>query len=411
MINDGVVRNYSINDVIRLRGPVSIDYTFAKNGCERFRQQLNSGKHVSALGALTGNQAVQAVSAGLNAIYISGWQIAADANTSGHTYPDMSLYPVNSVSTLVKRINNALLKAGKIEFAESGSTAIDWMVPIIADAEAGFGGILNVYELILSLIEAGAAAVHLEDQVSSGKRCGHLGGKCLIPTTQFIDSLVAARLATDVCNIQTILIARTDAESAVTITSDIDENDRCFIDFKAGRTREGFFKLTGSGIERCIARGLSYAPYSDMLWMETSTPNLDQAEQFAQAIHGKFPQKWLCYNLSPSFSWSKNLSKNKIREFVDKLAEFGFVYTFITLAGWHVNSKSMFELASNFMHEKMLAYATFQDSELELQSSGYSAVKHQRESGVGYYDTIQQIITRSNHGTALVESTESKQFK
>lgn len=362
-----------------------------------------------ALGALTGNQAVQQVKAGLEAIYLSGWQVAADANLAGDMFPDQSLYPANSVPSVVKSINNALIRADQIEFAE-GDVQRHWLAPIIADAEAGFGGPLNSFELMKNMIEAGAAGVHFEDQLSSEKKCGHLSGKVLVPTKSFIKHLTAARLASDVCGTNTVLIARTDADSASYITSDADEYDAPFID-TSSRSEEGFYKLTGNPMDRCISRGLAYADYADMLWMETNHPNIAQAKEFADAIHAQYPDKMLAYNCSPSFNWRKHLSDVEIREFQDKLGELGYKFQFITLAGFHTLNSSMFELASFYAETGMEAYVNLQDVEFALRDErGFTAIKHQREVGVGYFDEVRQVIDGHNNLSALKNSTEKAQF-
>jgi isocitrate lyase len=401
-------RVYSPEEAAKLRGSFHVEHSLARQGAHRLWHLFNNQPYVKALGALTGNQAVQQVKAGLDAIYLSGWQVAADANLAGEMYPDQSLYPVNSVPSVVKKINNALLRADQIEHAEGGAER-HWLVPIIADAEAGFGGPLNSFELMKSMIEAGAAGVHFEDQLSSEKKCGHLSGKVLIPTKSFIKHLVAARLAADVANIHTVLIARTDADSASYITSDADPNDLPFMDLSS-RSEEGFYPLTGRAMDRCVARGLAYAPYADMLWMETSKPDLKQAEEFAARIHEVYPDKMLAYNCSPSFNWSKNLSDEQIAEFQDKLGQMGYKFQFITLAGFHALNASMFELATNYKNEGMTGYVELQEKEFRLQSFGYSAVKHQREVGVGYFDAVRQVIDSNSNLSALTHSTEKAQF-
>jgi isocitrate lyase len=362
---------------------------------------------VRALGALTGGQAVQMVRAGLEAIYLSGWQVAADGNVAGHTYPDQSLYPVNSAPALVKRINNALLRADQIDWSE-GRNGTYWLAPIVADAEAGFGGPLNAYELMRALIEAGAAGVHYEDQLSSEKKCGHLGGKVLVPTTHFVRTLNAARLAADVLDVPTVLVARTDALSAALLTSDVDEYDR---DFLVGdRTTEGFFRIR-DGIEAAIARALAYAPYADLLWFETSTPDLGEAREFAQAIHEKFPGKPLMYNCSPSFNWRRHLEDDEIATFQERLGEWGYRFQFITLAGFHAVNESMFELAHGYLREHMTAYVKLQQRELELEELGYTATRHQREAGAGYFDLVAQAVSPESSTLALKGSTEEAQFE
>ncbi len=403
----GIYRPYSAEDVIKLRGSVKIDYTLAKRGALKLWKLLNQESVVCGLGALTGNQAIEEVQAGLKSIYCSGWQVAGDNNTSGEMYPDQSLYPVDSVPNLVKRINNALLRTDQIYWSEN-KNGVDWLAPIVADAEAGFGGNLNAYELMKFMIEAGASGVHFEDQLSSAKKCGHLGGKVLVPTQEAINKLIAARLAADVLDVPTILIARTDADSAGLITSDIDPRDRKF--FTGGRTDEGFFTVKAN-LDQAINRGLSYAPYADMLWCETSTPDLAEAKEFADTIHEKFPGKFLAYNCSPSFNWKKKLDDNQMLSFREKLAEMGYKYQFITLAGWHALNLSMFKLSQGYMKEGMLAYSKFQQKEFIAESEGYRAVKHQSFVGVGYYDLVQKIIMQGNASTAAFEqSTEAAQF-
>ena len=403
-----IQRPYSDEDVERLRGSVSVEHTLARRGAEGLRAQLAEEPWVAALGALTGGQAVQMVKAGLKAIYLSGWQVAADANLAGQTYPDQSLYPATSAPALVKRLNNALLRADQIAHGE-GDDSIDWLAPIIADAEAGFGGPLNAFELMKSFIEAGAAAVHFEDQLSSEKKCGHLGGKVLVPTSQFVRTLVAARLAADVLDVPTLLIARTDALSATLLTSDIDETDRAFT--TGERTPEGYFRVR-EGIEAAIARGLAYAPYADLLWFETSTPDLEQATAFAAAIHERFPGKLLAYNCSPSFNWSRHLSEAQIASFQSDLAELGYRFQFVTLAGFHALNASMFELARGYATRGMSAYVELQESEFALERDGYTATRHQREVGSGYFDQVLETITGGTASTmALRGSTEEAQFE
>jgi isocitrate lyase len=405
---EGITRPYSKADVERVRGSLQIEYTLAKRGAKKLWELLNTEPYVHALGALTGNQAVQMVRAGLKAIYLSGWQVAADANSAGQMYPDQSLYPANSVPAVVRKINAALQRADQIEHAE-GKTTRDWFVPIVADAEAGFGGPLNAYELMKGMIEAGASAVHFEDQLASEKKCGHMGGKVLIPTSQFIRTLTAARLAADVCNVPTILVARTDADSAKLVTSDIDERDRPFI--KSGeRTAEGFFHIK-SGVETAIARGLAYAPYADMVWCETSTPDLAQAKRFAEGMHAKFPDKMLAYNCSPSFNWKKNLDEATIAKFQRELGAMGYKFQFVTLAGFHALNFSMFELAHKYKDRGMAAYSEMQQAEFAAESHGYSATRHQREVGTGYFDHVAEVITGGKSSTlALEDSTEQHQF-
>lgn len=405
----GIKRDWTDQDVSRLRGSVYIYHSLAIRGANKLWDAIHEPDPVIALGALTGNQAVQQVKAGLKAIYLSGWQVAADANLSGHMYPDQSLYPANSVPHVVKRINQALHRADQIDSVE-GNSSKDWMVPIVADAEAGFGGPLNAYELMRAMIEAGAAGVHFEDQLSSEKKCGHLGGKVLIPGSQFIRNLKAARLAADVMRVPTVLIARTDANSAKLLTTDIDEEDRKFVTDEV-RTAEGFYKITG-GIEMAINRGLQYAPYADLIWCETSKPNLDEARQFADAIHAKYPGKLLAYNCSPSFNWKKHLDDETIAIFQKELGKMGYKFQFVTLAGFHALNHSMFKLASGYRDEGMTAYVDLQQREFEAESLGYTATKHQREVGTGYFDAVKDVITGGESSTlALTESTEAEQFQ
>jgi isocitrate lyase len=406
----GVERPYAPADVDRLRPSIVVEHTLARHGAERLWRLLNERDYVAALGALTGNQAVQQVRAGLEAIYLSGWQVAADANLAGQMYPDQSLYPADSVPAVVKRINNALLRADQIERAEAGQTSRQWLVPIIADAEAGFGGPLNAFELMKGMIEAGAAAVHFEDQLAAEKKCGHLGGKVLVPTSQFVRTLTAARLAADVCNVPTVLIARTDANSAKLLTSDIDERDRSFIVDKQ-RTADGFFRVR-DGIEAAIARGLAYAPYADLLWCETSTPDLAEAKRFAEAVHAQFPGKLLAYNCSPSFNWKRKLDDTTIAKFQRELGAMGYKFQFVTLAGFHALNHSMYELALGYKQSGMTAYARLQEQEFEAEARGYSAVRHQREVGTGYFDAVAQVISAGKASTlAMEESTEAAQFE
>jgi isocitrate lyase len=403
-----IERPYSDSDVERLRGSVLVEHTLARRGAERLRALLGESEWVAALGALSGGQAVQMVTAGLQAVYLSGWQVAADANLAGETYPDQSLYPASSAPALVKRINNALLRADEIAHAE-GDDSIDWLVPIVADAEAGFGGPLNAFELMKSFIAAGASAVHFEDQLSSEKKCGHLGGKVLVPSSQFVRTLLAARLAADVLDVPTLLIARTDALSATLLTSDIDDSDRAFV--SGERTPEGFFRVR-NGIDAAIARGLNYAPYADLLWFETSTPDAAEAEQFARAIHSAFPGKLLAYNCSPSFNWRQHLSDAKIASFQRDLAALGYRFQFVTLAGFHALNASMFELAHNYATHSMTAYVDLQEREFALEADGYTATRHQREVGSGYFDQILETITGGDSSTlALRGSTEEQQFQ
>jgi isocitrate lyase len=405
---EGIVRPYAKADVERLRGSVHIEYTLAKMGAKRLWELLNTEDFVPSLGALTGNQAVQMVRAGLQAIYLSGWQVAADANTAGQMYPDQSLYPANSVPTVVRKINAALQRADQIEHGE-GKPHHYWFAPILADAEAGFGGPLNAHELMKAMIEAGAAGVHFEDQLASEKKCGHMGGKVLIPTSQFIRTLVAARLAADVCGVPTILVARTDADSAKLLTSDVDERDRPFI-IPGDRTPEGFYRLK-SGVDTAIARGLAYAPYADLIWCETSTPDLAQARKFAEGIHSKFPGKLLAYNCSPSFNWKKNLDDVTIGKFQRELGAMGYKFQFVTLAGFHALNYAMFELAHKYRDRGMTAYSELQEAEFAAEAKGYSATRHQREVGTGYFDQVAEVISGGRASTlALEESTEAHQF-
>ncbi|MCL1670442.1 MAG: isocitrate lyase [Flavobacteriaceae bacterium] len=407
---NGIIRPYTPEDVLRLRGSYKIDYTIAQLMAEKFWNKLNSQEYVAGLGALTGNQAVQEVDAGLEAIYLSGWQVAADANLSGEMYPDQSLYPSNSVPAVVKRINNALLRADQIQSVNrvNGDQSKQYLVPIVADAEAGFGGNLNAYELMKQMIEAGAAAVHFEDQLSSAKKCGHLGGKVLVPTQEAINKLIAARLAADVCGVSSIIIARTDADAADLLTSDIDDRDKPFI--TGERTSEGFFKVN-AGVPQAIARGLAYAPYADLLWMETSHPDLEEARQFAEAIHAEYPGKLLAYNCSPSFNWASKLSQQEMETFREDLAALGFRFQFITLAGFHALNYSMFELARAYREHGMAGYSQLQEKEFALQQEGFRAVKHQSFVGTGFFDEIQTIVTAGEAATvALKGSTEAAQF-
>ncbi|ASS90467.1 MAG: isocitrate lyase [Bacillaceae bacterium] len=403
----GITRPYSAEDVLKLRGSIEIEYTLARRGAEKFWNLMKTEEYVNALGALTGNQAVQQVKAGLKAIYLSGWQVAADANLAGQMYPDQSLYPANSVPHVVKRINQALQRADQIHHME-GDHSIDWFVPIVADAEAGFGGQLNVFELMKAMIEAGAAAVHFEDQLSSEKKCGHLGGKVLLPTQTAIRNLIAARLAADVMNVPTVIIARTDANAADLITSDIDDRDKEFI--TGERTQEGFFR-TRAGLDQAIARGLAYAPYADMIWCETSEPNLEEARKFAEAIHKEFPGKLLAYNCSPSFNWKKKLDDDTIARFQKEIASYGYKFQFVTLAGFHALNYSMFELARKYKDHGMAAYSELQQAEFRSEQYGYTATRHQREVGTGYFDEVAQVITGGTSSTtALKGSTEAEQF-
>jgi len=405
----GIERTYTAQEVIKLRGSLQEEHTLAKLGAERLWSMLNEDGFVATLGALTGNQAVQQVKAGLRAIYLSGWQVAADANLAGQTYPDQSLYPVNSVPQVVRRINNALLRADQISWAEAGGEGPTpyWMAPIVADAEAGFGGVLNAFELMKAMIVAGASGVHWEDQLASEKKCGHLGGKVLIPTAQHIRTLNAARLAADVCGTSTLVVARTDAQSATLLTTDVDERDQRFV--TGERTAEGFYRVRG-GLEACIARGLAYAPYSDLLWMETSKPDLDVARQFAEGIRSVYPDQMLAYNCSPSFNWRAHLDEGTIEKFQRELGDMGYKFQFITLAGFHALNHSMFSLAHAYADEGMPAYVRVQDAEFASEADGYTATRHQREVGTGYFDLVNSAITPQSATTALAGSTESEQF-
>jgi isocitrate lyase len=403
----GITRPYCEEDVLKLRGSIDIEYTLARRGSEKLWDLLHSEDYVNSLGALTGNQAVQQVKAGLKAIYLSGWQVAADANLSGHMYPDQSLYPANSVPAVVKRINQALQRADQIQHLE-GSGDTDWFAPIVADAEAGFGGQLNVFELMKGMIEAGAAAVHFEDQLSSEKKCGHLGGKVLLPTQTAVKNLISARLAADVMGVPTVLLARTDANAADLITSDIDPYDHQFI--TGERTEEGFYR-TKAGLDQAIARGLAYAPYADLIWCETAEPSLEEAKAFADAIHKEFPGKLLAYNCSPSFNWKKKLDDDKIERFQIELGKMGYKFQFVTLAGFHALNHSMFELARGYKKRGMGAYSELQQAEFSSEKYGYTATRHQREVGTGYFDKVAQVITGGNSSTtALKGSTEEEQF-
>lgn len=406
----GVERPYSAEEVLKLRGSYQLDYTIAKMMSEKLWEKLNNQDFVAGLGALTGNQAVQEVDAGLEAIYLSGWQVAADANLSGEMYPDQSLYPANSVPSVVKRINNALLRADQIQSVNgvAGEDRKEYLVPIVADAEAGFGGNLNAYELMKQMIEAGAAGVHFEDQLSSAKKCGHLGGKVLVPTQEAVNKLIAARLAADVCGVPTIVVARTDADAADLLTSDIDERDQKFV--TGNRTTEGFFEVK-NGIEQGIDRGLSYAPYADLIWMETSNPDLDYARKFAEGILAKFPGKMLAYNCSPSFNWAAKLSVAEMETFREELAKMGYKFQFITLAGFHALNTSMFELALAYKKRGMAGYSELQEREFALQKEGFRAVKHQNFVGTSYFDALQTVITAGNSSVvAMKDSTETAQF-
>ncbi|WP_327582634.1 isocitrate lyase [Nonomuraea sp. NBC_00507] len=403
---EGVERTYSAEDVIRLRGSVQEEHTLARLGAERLWDLLHTEDYVHALGALTGNQAVQQVKAGLKAIYLSGWQVAADANLGGQTYPDQSLYPANSVPAVVRRINNALLRADQITWSE-GIEAPHWLAPIVADAEAGFGGVLNAFELMKGMIAAGAAGVHWEDQLASEKKCGHLGGKVLIPTGQHIKTLNAARLAADVCGVPSLIIARTDAQAATLLTSDVDPRDQQFT--TGERTAEGFYRVR-NGIQACIARGVAYAPYSDLLWMETGTPDLDVAREFAEAIKAEYPDQMLAYNCSPSFNWKKHLDDSTIAKFQRELGHMGYTFQFITLAGFHSLNHGMFDLAQGYANDGMTAYVELQEAEFAAESRGYTATRHQREVGTGYFDLVSTAVAPDSSTTALKGSTEEEQF-
>jgi isocitrate/methylisocitrate lyase len=406
-----VKRTYTAEDVIRLRGSITEEHTLARRGAERLWELLHTEDAVRALGAITGNQAVQMVKAGLQAIYLSGWQVAADGNLAGQTYPDQSLYPANSVPEMVRRINHALLRADQIAWSERSADSCaprqQWLAPIVADAEAGFGGALNAFELMKAMIAAGAAGVHFEDQLSSEKKCGHLGGKVLIPTGQHIKTLAAARLAADVENVPTLVVARTDAHAATLLTSDVDERDQQFV--TGERTAEGFYRVT-NGMGPCVARGLAYAPYSDLLWMETSTPDLAEAREFAEAIKAEYPDQMLAYNCSPSFNWRAKLDEATIARFQKELAAMGYRFQFITLAGFHALNYSMFDLAHGYAREDMTAYVRLQQAEFAAEPLGYTATKHQREAGTGYFDLVTQAISPDAQTLALVGSTESAQF-
>ncbi len=409
---DGVERNYTAEEVTRLRGSVHIANTLAERGANKLWALLKSEPYINALGALSGNQAVQMVKAGLKAVYLSGWQVAGDANINGQVYPDQSLYAANSAPELAKRINNALRRQDQIEVAETGEASRDWFAPIVADAEAGFGGPLNCYEIMKAFIEAGAAGVHFEDQVAAEKKCGHLGGKVLIPTKAHERNLNAARLAADVAGAPTVIVARTDAESATLINSDIDERDHRFIDFDAGRTPEGFFRLNKDmGVDHCIARGLAYARYADLLWWETSKPNLEEARRFAEAIQKEFPGKMMAYNCSPSFNWEANLDKATIETFQRELGAMGYKFQFVTLAGFHALNHGMFQLAMGYRDRGMGAYSELQQAEFAAEKDGYTATRHQREVGTGYFDLVNQTLSGGQASTtAMGESTETAQF-
>lgn len=407
---NGITRDYTLEDVRRLAGSLHIEHTLARRGAERLWTLLRTEPFVNTLGAMTGNQAMQQVKAGLKAIYLSGWQVAADANAAGAMYPDQSLYPVNSGPELVRRINNTFQRADQIQTME-GAGDTEFFAPIVADAEAGFGGVLNAFELAKAYIEAGAAGIHFEDQLASEKKCGHMGGKVLIPTQQHVATLNAARLAADVMGVPTLIICRTDAESAKLITSDVDERDHPFL--SGERTAEGFHRLKdGTSFERCVARGLAYAPYSDLLWMETSTPDLEQARRFAEAIRGEFPDQMLAYNCSPSFNWSANLDKDDIARFQREIGAMGYKFQFVTLAGFHSLNHGMFELARGYKERGMAAYSELQNAEFDSEANGYTATRHQREVGTGYFDAVAMAIKGgASSTTALGESTEAAQFK
>jgi isocitrate lyase len=402
----GVTRSYTAQDVVRLRGTIQERHTLAERGAQRLWELLHDEEYVHALGALTGGQAVQMVRAGLKAIYLSGWQVAADANLSGQTYPDQSLYPVNSVPAVVRRVNNALLRADQID-AAAGRHERDWLVPIVADAEAGFGGPLNAFELMKSMIAAGAAGVHWEDQLAAEKKCGHLGGKVLVPTAQHIRTLNAARLAADVCGTSTLIVARTDSLGADLLTSDVDERDRRFC--TGERTAEGFFRVRG-GPEAAIARGVAYAPFADLLWVETGTPDLEFARQFSDAVHREHPDKMLAYNCSPSFNWRRNLDDDTIARFQKELAAMGYRFQFVTLAGFHALNHSMFDLARGYAEEGMTAYVRLQEAEFAAEEHGYTATRHQAEVGTGYFDAVSTALNPDSATTALRGSTETAQF-
>ena len=404
----GVERGYSAADVVRLRGSVRIEHSLARRGAEKLWNLMQSQPCVRSLGAVTGNQAVQMAKAGLQSIYLSGWQVAADANNAGQMYPDQSLYPANSAPDLIRRINGALLRADQIHHAE-GDDGVDWLLPIMADAEAGFGGVLNAFELMKDMIDAGAAGVHFEDQLSSAKKCGHMGGKVLLPTRESVQKLIAARLAADVCGVPTILVARTDALSARLLTSDVDPRDRSFV--TGARTTEGFYEVR-SGMEQAVSRGLAYAPFADLLWCETGTPDLGEAREFAQAIHEHFPGKGLAYNCSPSFNWKSRLDDAAIARFQDDLADLGYAYQFITLAGFHSLNYGMFDLARGYGENAMSAYVRLQEAEFAAETRGYTAHRHQREVGAGYFDAVTQVVTGGASSiTALSGSTEEEQFE
>jgi isocitrate lyase len=406
----GVERGYQAEDVVRLRGTIPVEHSIARLTSEKLWRYINEKPFVNALGALTGNQAMQQVKAGLDAIYLSGWQVAGDANLAGEMYPDQSLYPADSVPAVVRRINNTLRRADEIHHAE-GNDDIDWLKPIVADAEAGFGGVLNAFELMKHMIDAGAAGVHFEDQLSSAKKCGHMGGKVLVPTADAVSKLVAARLAADVCNVPTVLIARTDAEGANLLTADVDERDRPFVDTTKGRTPEGFFYVK-AGLQQAVARGLAYAPYADLVWCETGKPDLEEAKHFAEGIHKQFPGKLLAYNCSPSFNWKRKLDDATIARFQRELGAMGYRFQFITLAGFHALNYSMFDLARGYKAQQMTAYVALQEAEFAAEEKGYTATKHQREVGAGYFDAVTQTVAGGASSlSALVGSTEEQQFE
>ena len=403
----GISRPYSVEDVVRLRGTVRIEHTLAQRGAEKLWNLLRTEPFVNALGAMTGNQAMQQVKAGLKAVYLSGWQVAADANVAGEMYPDQSLYPVNSVPSVVRRINNPLMRADQIHHSE-GKDSVDWFAPIVADAEAGFGGVLNAFELMKAMIEAGAAGVHFEDQLAAAKKCGHMGGKVLVPTQEAVQKLVAARLAADIMGTPTLIFARTDAEAANLVTSDFDENDKPFC--TGERTSEGYYRVI-NGLQQAISRGLAYAPYADLIWCETGKPDLEFAKQFAEAIHRQFPGKMLSYNCSPSFNWKKNLDDSTISKFQRELGAMGYKFQFITLAGFHSLNYGMFELAHGYARDHMTAFVALQQKEFAASEQGFTAVKHQREVGTGYFDEVTQVIQSGQSSvTALTGSTEEEQF-
>src|SRR3982074_3683376 len=406
----GIQRPYSAEDVVRLRGTIAVEHSIARLTAEKLWRYVNEKPFVNSLGALTGKQAMQRVKAGLEAICLSGWQVAGDANLAGEMYPDQSLYPADSVPAVVRRINATLKRADELHHAE-GDDSIDWFKPIVADAEAGFGGVLNAFELMKQMIDAGAAGVHFEDQLSSAKKCGHMGGKVLVPTQEAINKLIAARLAADVCNVPTVLIARTDAEAATLLTSDVDERDRPFIDAAKGRSSEGFFAVK-AGLQAAIARGRAYAPYADLLWCETAKPDLEEAREFAEGIHAQFPDKLLAYNCSPSFNWKRKLDDAQIAKFQRELAAMGYRFQFITLAGFHALNFSMFELARGYKAQQMTAYVALQQAEFAAETSGYTATKHQREVGAGYFDAVAQTVSGGASSlSALSGSTEEQQFE